>query len=191
MMLVITEICFKCKTPKPKLIVGFPLVKHFNETIALDLKAWFSNTWFLHMVDHLTRFSASCVIKSKHKEVIVKKIFQIWIPTFGHPKKFLVVNRGEFNKHEFISLCENVNIHVCTTAAEAPWSNGLVKKHNAILGYTVAKTIDDVKCDLELALAGATAAKIILKISMDLALIKWYLGKTQIFQLVLILTYQH
>ena len=115
------------------------------------------------MVDHLTRFSASCVIKSKHKEVIVKKIFQIWIPTFGHPKKFLVVNRGEFNKHEFISLCENVNIHVCTTAAEAPWSKGLVKKHNAILGYTVAKTIDDVKCDLELALAGATAAKNYLK----------------------------
>ena len=72
------------------------------------------------MIDHLTRFSASCVIKSKHKEVIVKKIFQIWISIFGSAKKCLVDNAGEFNNHEFISLCENVNIHICTTAAEAP-----------------------------------------------------------------------
>ena len=70
------------------------------------------------MIDHLTRFSASCVIKSKGKEVIVKKIFQIWISIFGSPKKFLVYN-GEFNNHEFIYflICENVNIHLCTTAA--------------------------------------------------------------------------
>ena len=85
----------------------------------------------------------------------------------------------------------NINIHICTTAAEAPWINGLVERHNAILGYTVAKTIDNVKCDLELALAWMTAAKNSLKISMYLALIKWYLEKIQIFQLVLILTCQH
>ena len=115
------------------------------------------------MINHLTRFSASCVIKSKSKKIIVKKIFQIWISISGSPKKFLVDNRGEFNNHEFISLCENVNIHICTMAAEPPWSNGLVERHNAILEYTVAKTIDDVKCDLELALSLATAAKNSLK----------------------------
>ena len=65
---------------------------------------------------------------------------------------------GEFNNHKFISLCENINIH-CTMAAEAPWSNDLVERHNAILGYTIATTIDNVKCDLELALTWATAAK--------------------------------
>ena len=48
-------------------------------------------------------------------------------------------------------------------AAEAPWSNGLVERHNAILGYTIAKTIGYVKCDLELALSWATAAKNSLK----------------------------
>ena len=111
------------------------------------------------MIGHLTRFSASCVIKSKCKEVIVKKIFQISISIFGSPKKFLVDNRGEFNNHEFISLCKNVNIHIFITAAEAPWRNGLVERDNAILGYTVAKTIDDVKCDLELALALVATTK--------------------------------
>ena len=57
----------------------------------------------------------------------------------------------------------NVNIHICTTAAEAPWINGLVERHNAVLGYTVAKTIDNVKCDLELTLAWTTVAKNSLK----------------------------
>ena len=57
------------------------------------------------------------------------KIFQIWISVFDSPKKFLVYNGGEFNNHEFISLCENVNIHICATAAEAPWSNGLLERH--------------------------------------------------------------
>ena len=80
------------------------------------------------MIDHLTRFSASCVIKSKHKEVIVKKIIQIWISIFDSPTKFLVDNRGKFNNHEFNSLCESINIYICTTTAEAPWSNGLVER---------------------------------------------------------------
>ena len=55
------------------------------------------------MIDHLTRFSASCVIKSKRKETIVKKVFQIWISIFVSPKKFLLDNGGEFN-----NLCKNV-----------------------------------------------------------------------------------
>ena len=129
----------------------------------------------------------SCVVESKRKDVIVKKIFQIWISMFGSPKKFLVDNGGEFNNHKCISQCENINILICTTDAEAPWSNCLVERHNAILGYAVAKTIDNVKCDLELALAWATAAKNSLK-DMDLAQIKWYLEKIQIFQFVVILT---
>ena len=38
MMLVITEICFKYKKPRPRPTVSFPLVKRFNETVAIDLK---------------------------------------------------------------------------------------------------------------------------------------------------------
>ena len=58
------EICQKFKKPKPKPIVGFPLAKHFNQTVALDFKEWSSSPkiWFLHLIDHFTRFSASCVV---------------------------------------------------------------------------------------------------------------------------------
>ena len=105
------------------------------------------------MIDHLTRFSGSCVIKHNNQEVIVTKTLQIWISIFGSPRKLLVDNGGNLNNHEFISLCENVNIHICTTVAEAPRSNGVVERQNSNLGYTVGKTIDHVKYGLELALA--------------------------------------
>ena len=63
------KVCQKYKKPKPKPIVSFPLAKTFTETVALDLKEWKSNltVWLLHIIDHLTRFSASCVIKTKRK----------------------------------------------------------------------------------------------------------------------------
>ena len=63
------KVCQKYKKPKPKPIVSFPLARTFTETVALDLKEWKSNltVWFLHIIDHLTRFSASCVIKTKRK----------------------------------------------------------------------------------------------------------------------------
>ena len=61
------EICQKFKKPKPKPIVGFPLAKHFNQTVALYFKEWSSSPkiWFLHLIDHFTRFSASCVVYTK------------------------------------------------------------------------------------------------------------------------------
>ena len=100
------EICLKYKKPKPRPTVAFPLAKCFNETVVLDLKEWPSSTWFLHMIDYLTRFIASFVITSKRKEGIVTKIFQICISIFGSPNQFLVDNEGEFNNHKFISLCD-------------------------------------------------------------------------------------
>ena len=48
------EICLKYKKPKPRPVVGFPIARVFNETVALDLKEWSSNTLFLHMIFGLT-----------------------------------------------------------------------------------------------------------------------------------------
>ena len=77
-------------------------MKRFNETVALDLREWASSTWFLCLIDHLTRFIASRVIKSKHKEVIVKNLIEICTSVFGSPE----------NNHEFSTLCENININI-------------------------------------------------------------------------------
>ena len=159
------DTCNKYKKAKPRPCVGLPMAKSFNETVAMDLKQFSSSPpiWFLHLIDHATRYSASSVIRSKRKEVIVKNVFKLWITTFGTADKFLMDNGGEFCNSDFVTFCENYNIRICTTAAESPWSNGLVERHNAILGLTVSKVIEDTSCDLEVALAWAISAKNSLK----------------------------
>ena len=115
------------------------------------------------MTDHATRYSVSFVVTSIKKELIVKNIFQYWIGIFGHPNKILVDNGGEFDNTEFQTLCDNFNIRICTTVAESPWSNSLIERHNAILGLTVTKSMEDIKCDLQLAVSWAVSAKNSLK----------------------------
>ena len=73
---------------------------------------------------------------------------------------FCFVNNGEkFNNEEIRSLCENVDIRICTTAVESPLSNGIAERHNATLEFSVQKIMDDLKCDISLAVASAVSAK--------------------------------
>ena len=53
----------------------------------------------------------------------------------------------------------NLNIRICTTAADSSWSNGLIERHNAILGLTVTKTMEYIKCNLQLAVSWAVSDK--------------------------------
>ena len=142
------------------------MAKSFNETVGIDLKQWSSNppVWFLHLVDHATRYSSSsCVIYTKKKEEIVKKLFQHWVTTFAVSNKYLVDNGDQLAKREFITYCENMNIQIRTRAAESPWSNGLLERHDAVFGMTVSKVMKDVNCQLEVAVAWSVSAKNCLK----------------------------
>ena len=47
--------------------------------------------------------------------------------------------------------------------SESPWSNRLTEQQITILGYTVAKTMEDCKTDLSIALSWAVSAKDSLK----------------------------
>ena len=78
----------KYKEPKPKPVVIFLLATNLNKTVALGLKEWKSYTkvCFLHIIDHPTQFSASCVINMKQKEEIIKQVVRLWVSIFGSPK---------------------------------------------------------------------------------------------------------
>ena len=104
-------------------------------------------------------FCQSVVIKSKRKEVILRELFKMRITIFGYPKKFLMDNGGEFHNDEFHDYCENLSITIKTTAAESSWSNGLIERHNGIIGESVRKVMSDVNCSLELAFSWAFSAK--------------------------------
>ena len=153
------QICKVYRKPSARPVVGMPLATQFNECVAMDLKQFAPGIWFLHLIDHATRFSASAVVTSKKREDILRGIFRIWITIFGPPSRFLSDNGGEFNNADFLEMCESLNIVVKTTAAESPWSNGLCERHNGILGEAVQRTISEVRCSVDIALAWAVHAK--------------------------------
>ena len=157
----ITQNCTICKEyrrPPLRPVVAMPLANSFNEVVAMDLKM-FNGKWILHLIDHVSRFSAASYVTSKKADEIISKIFKTWISIFGPPQKFLTDNGGEFLNNEFIQLCESFNIVVMTTAAESPWSNGLCERHNSVLGAMLQKITAEGKCDQDTALCWAIHAK--------------------------------
>lgn len=155
------EICRRYKQPPNRPVVSMPIAKDFNDTVAMDIKIFDQkrNIYFQHMIDHRTRFSNVALIRSKDKETVVQSVFTHWIQMFGPPKKFLTDNGGEYVNSSFMDLCDKFNVHVMTTGAEAPWSNGLVERHHALLARNVSKILEETQCSVETALAWACHAK--------------------------------
>lgn len=151
------KICQEYRKPPARPVVGFPLANRFNQCIAMDLKQ-FKNVHLLHIVDHATRLSAGAIIRSKKPSVIIQEVFRNWIAIYGSPEKILSDNGGEFNNPEMRELGEKLNVTIKTTAAESPWSNGLVERHNSIIGAMIDKTVRDIGCSLELAMSWSIAA---------------------------------
>jgi transposase InsO family protein len=67
---------------------------------------------------------------------------------FGAPKRILSDNGGEFNNEEIKEFYERFNIEPLYTAAESPFSNGVVERLNAIIGDQLSKIMEKEK-DLE------------------------------------------
>lgn len=152
------EVCARYRKAKPRPVVSLSFARNFNETVALDLKAW-GKSYFLVMVDHATRYTNAVVIPNKMAGTIIKHVIQNWISLFGAPDKFLTDNGCEFNNHEFRELGEAFNIKILTTAAESPWSNGVCERQNAVIGDSVEKIVSDVGCEVAVALAWAVSAR--------------------------------
>ena len=150
--------CLKYRRPFSRPVVCVPLAYEFNEMLGIDLKTWGSN-YFLVLVDIATRFCAAKVIGNKCPSTIVKGLFLSWVAIFGPPKKIIQDNGGEFSNADMRTFGEAFSIKLIYTAAESPWSNGVVERLNGVLGKLVLKILDDVKCDIEIALAWAVSAR--------------------------------
>ena len=111
------------------------------------------------MIDMVTRYPAAGIVPIKHKATIVNVIFSKWISYFGAPNKFMAVNDGGFCNAEYVDLCENFNIEIQNSAAESPFSNGMVECHHAVLAQTALKTKKDTNCSSAVALAWGLNAK--------------------------------
>ena len=154
------EVCEKFTKPKPRPIVGMPIARQFNEVVCMDLFEFETKkVWVLHFIDAFSRRSNAVFIKTKKDTEIIKHMYTSWIKHHGSPKRFLTDNGGEFANEKYKEMNEKLNIEVCHTAAESPWSNGMVERHNAVLKECLQKTITDTKCDPKIGLGWAVSAK--------------------------------
>ena len=152
------QTCLEYGKELPKPSVALPSANHFQETVALDLK-FYDVKILLHLIDHATRYSACAIIPNKRPQQVVKAMFSHWIGIFGAPNKFLSDNGSEFINQELLDLCETYNVTLKTTGAEAPWSNGLIERHNQVLGNMLDRVLNDVNCNFEIALLWCVNAK--------------------------------
>lgn len=81
------EICQKYKRTKPKPAVGLPMASEYNETVAVDLHELEPGVWYLHIIDHFTRFSAGNIVKTKKSSEIVNSFIHTWISVHGAPSE--------------------------------------------------------------------------------------------------------
>jgi len=153
--------CTTCQVYRkapPRPVVGLPMANQFQETVAMDLK-FYENKIILHLIDMCTRLSSATSIKNKNPNTVIEAIFKTWISVYGTPKKFLVDNGGEFANSDFINLAEQFGITIKTTAAESPWSNGIVERHNLTISNMLDKVLHETNCSFDLALSWCINAK--------------------------------
>ena len=149
------DFCIRHKRASPKPDVCLPLANHFNELVSMDLKM-INENWVLHCIDYVTRFSAAHTVRNKSADEIIEKFLLIWIAVFGPPQKVLSDNGCEFTNAKIRSLCSIAQIF---TAAEAPFSNGICERHNALIGKMTIKIMKEERCKLQVALMWAVHAK--------------------------------
>lgn len=156
----VCKLCQEYRKAPLRPVVSIPKDYRFNDVVSMDLKELTNiKSWILHLIDVGTRYSQGCIVKTKCKNVIVKKIFQIWVAYFGCPGRFHSDNGGEFANDVFTEMNEKLGVETSTTPAESPFSNGVVERHNAVLYETMMKTMQDVGCEVEIALAWALSSK--------------------------------
>ena len=155
----ITKHVKRYKRVPPRPVVSIPIGQKFLDVVAMDLKHIRNNTWVLHLIDSYTRFSGGAIINNKQPETIIKGILECWVKFLGVPRKILTDNGGEFVNQDFMDMADNLNIHVMTTPAEAPWCNGICEKHNHIIGGMLDKLWEDGQRDLKQNLSWCLNAK--------------------------------
>ena len=57
--------CIRYSKPKDKPVVGLPMASTYNEIVAIDMHELELGVWYMHAIDHFSRFSARSIITVK------------------------------------------------------------------------------------------------------------------------------
>ena len=153
------EGCILRKRSPDRPNVCLPMASDFNQKVCIDLKKW-EDGYILYMIDMYSRFTVAAFIKRKRPTDVVDKFMQNWVAIFGNPGAILNDNGGEFTGEEMREMKEALTAVDCTTAAEAPWQNGLCERNHAVVDNILLRISTDFpRLDIQTALAWACSAK--------------------------------
>ena len=152
------QFCKKYKRAHPLPKVSLPLADSFNQLVAVDLKM-IGDTWVLHCIDYVSRFSNAVIVENKTTEEITEKFLKIWISLFGTPELLYSDNGGEFVSDLVETLCTAFDITQATTPSESPFGNGVCERHNSLIGEMTVKLEEETGNNLEVCLMWALQAK--------------------------------
>ena len=136
------NVCKQFSRTPSRPVVSLPLAYEFNEVVSMDLKYWRPGLWILHMVDCYSRFSQSVFITSKRPKAIIESVITNWVGVFGIMEKGVITdNGGEFCNSDMRQMSSLLNIELMTTAAEAPYQNGICERNHAVIDMILCKLI--------------------------------------------------
>eukprot|EP00971_Amphidinium_carterae_P032354 637380-Amphidinium_carterae.2 len=114
------------------------------------------------MVDLATNYHMACLLKTRDSAYVARKFIQQWIAHFGVPWVISLDQGGEF-AGLFARLLEEAAIPSRVSGAHASWQQGVVERHNGILGHMLSAVLynNTVKewADIKVALASTVQAK--------------------------------
>ncbi len=89
-----------------------------------------------YVIDEFSRLSSAVIIKTKEPQAVLQCVLNEWVSKYGAPKILLSDNGGEFINDYIRLFLDRLNFRHVTTAACAPFSNGIVGRHNAVIKKT-------------------------------------------------------
>ena len=147
----VCPMCYRRQAPMlVRQATGHVRPERFNMVVGVDLKevhdvAGERHT-YLNALDVATRFSVLVRLDGKSSAEAAQRFLDYWVSWAGPPVTILHDQGGEFFKH-FQTMASRMGAETRVIATEAPWQNGLVEKHGAVLGEIMTALVD--KCQLE------------------------------------------
>ena len=139
---------------------------HFNSVIHIDLKYQHDHkgTTFvaLSIVDGATCFHQAKLLRTRDPEHVAQRFVSRWISVFGIPTTVVSDQGGEFET-AFIATLEAHAIASKVCGSYAAWQNGVIERHNGLLGVAWGAAVEDSKAEgrqaMKVSLACAVQAK--------------------------------
>jgi len=123
-------------------VVSLPSPSAFNEAVAADLMSCAGTGAVLHLIDMHSRF-CKCTLLADKSAPVVGDALLAWLTTFGAPHRLLTDGGGEFDNDLWRLIVNRFGIFLSATSPQAPWSNGMVERHNASIKTAYGKLLVD------------------------------------------------